>query len=217
MIRGRNGFGRDISRVLSRFLNGENHLSAQPIPETRFAFAKHGAGSSGVSYLALHPMGFSVPRRLRFARCALTAPFHHHRQFAPAAVCFLWHCPSRVLALSRVYPRSIARLRGIAPSGVRTFLPALSKIGKSPGFRQFQKGLGDSPPFQNHCYSIGKLRFFKSIVLKRTRWMHLSFYAQNRLPLIGLGFLLYLTANRSRLRRLECAAGRRHYAGGRTP
>jgi len=56
--------------------SGENHLSQRPIPETRFTFAKHGAGRSGVSYLALHPMGFSVPRRLRFARCALTAPFH---------------------------------------------------------------------------------------------------------------------------------------------
>jgi hypothetical protein len=74
----RDGFGRVVSRILSPLLNGENHLSAQPIPETRFAFAKPGAGRSGASYLALHPMGFSVPRRLRFARCALTAPFHHH-------------------------------------------------------------------------------------------------------------------------------------------
>ena len=58
--------------------SGENHLSQQPIPGIRFAFAKPGAGRSGIPYLALHPMGFSVPRRLRFARCALTAPFHHH-------------------------------------------------------------------------------------------------------------------------------------------
>jgi len=55
---------------------GENHLSVQPIPGIRFAFAKPGAGRSGIPYLALHLMGFSVPRRLRFARCALTAPFH---------------------------------------------------------------------------------------------------------------------------------------------
>jgi hypothetical protein len=39
-------------------------------------FRGTGAGRSGIPYLALHPMGFSVPRRLRFARCALTAPFH---------------------------------------------------------------------------------------------------------------------------------------------
>ena len=56
--------------------SGENHLSVQPIPGIRFTFAKHGAGRSGIPYLALHPMGFSVPRRLRFARCALAAPFH---------------------------------------------------------------------------------------------------------------------------------------------
>jgi len=56
--------------------SGENHLSMQPIPGTRFACAKPGAGRSGVPYLALHPMGFSVPRCLRFERCALTAPFH---------------------------------------------------------------------------------------------------------------------------------------------
>jgi hypothetical protein len=66
--------------------DGENHLSWQPIPETCFAFTKRGAGSSSVSYLALHPMGFSVPRRLRSARCALTAPFHPCHRLAPMAV-----------------------------------------------------------------------------------------------------------------------------------
>jgi len=76
-------------------------LSVQPIPETRFTFAKRGASRSWVSYLALHPMGFSVPRRLRFARCALTAPFHHHRRLSPMAVCFLWHCPSEDLSVFR--------------------------------------------------------------------------------------------------------------------
>ena len=52
--------------------------------------------------MALHPMGFSVPRRLRFERCALTAPFHHHRHPASGttAVCFLWHYPSGRLAPS---------------------------------------------------------------------------------------------------------------------
>jgi len=96
----------------------------QPIPETRPAFAELGAGRSGVSYLALHPMGFSVPRRLRFARCALTAPFHHHRRFAPAAVYFLWHCPSENPSTfrPRVSQSNGLELRGIAPFGVRTFL-----------------------------------------------------------------------------------------------
>src|SRR5438105_3092339 len=96
----------------------------QPIPETRLAFAKHGAGSSWVSYLALHPMGFSVPRRLRFARCALTAPFHHHHRLSPKAVCFLWHFPSDGLptGLPRISQSNRLKLRGIAPCGVRTFL-----------------------------------------------------------------------------------------------
>jgi hypothetical protein len=56
--------------------SGENHLSQQPVPGTRSAFADAGAGRSRVPYLALHPMGFSVPPRLRLERWALTPPFH---------------------------------------------------------------------------------------------------------------------------------------------
>jgi len=69
-------------------------------------------------------MGFSVPRRLRRARCALTAPFHHHRRFAPSAVYFLWHCPLENLSIfrPRVSQSNGLELRGIAPCGVRTFL-----------------------------------------------------------------------------------------------
>ena len=55
-------------------------MSQQPVPGTRFAFAKPGAGRSVVPYLALHPMGFSVPRRLRFERWALTPPFHPYQR-----------------------------------------------------------------------------------------------------------------------------------------
>lgn len=44
-----------------------------PFPETE-------AGRFLVPYLALHPMGFSVPRCLRFERCAFTAPFHPYRR-----------------------------------------------------------------------------------------------------------------------------------------
>jgi hypothetical protein len=51
-------------------------LSQQPIPGTRLALARHGAGRSRVPYLALHPMGFSVPGSLRSQRWALTPPFH---------------------------------------------------------------------------------------------------------------------------------------------
>jgi len=107
---------------------GENHLSVQPIPETCFAFTKRGAGRSPVSYLALHPMGFSVPRRLRFARCALAAPFHPchatARESEGGRFDFLWHCPSEGLSAfrPRVSQSNGLGLRGIAPFGVRTFL-----------------------------------------------------------------------------------------------
>jgi len=65
---------------------GENHLSERPIPETCLAFTRRGAGSPSVSNLALHPMGFAMPCRLRFTRCALTAPFHHHPACARLSV-----------------------------------------------------------------------------------------------------------------------------------
>ena len=38
------------------------------------------AGRREVPYLALHPMGFSVPRRLRFARWSLTPSFHPYQR-----------------------------------------------------------------------------------------------------------------------------------------
>jgi hypothetical protein len=96
--------------------------------------ARPGAGRSGVPYLALHPMGFAVPPRLRLERWALTPPFHLYRALAPEerrrAVCFLWHFPSGRLTASP--PACISKnppaeaggckLRGIAPGGVRTFL-----------------------------------------------------------------------------------------------
>jgi len=128
---------RAVSRILSSPCDGENHLSSQPYPESA-RFRGSGAGRSRIPYLALHPMGFSVPRRLRFARCALTAPFHHHRQFAPAAVYFLWHFPSELSFLPHVSQSYRLELRGIAPFGVRTFLS---------GSRQ-----SDSPPFQDRFY-----------------------------------------------------------------
>ena len=53
-----------------------------------------GTGDSIVSYLALLPMGFSVPPRLLLERWALTPPFHPYPGPKAAAVYFLWHSPS---------------------------------------------------------------------------------------------------------------------------
>jgi len=69
-------------------------------------------------------MGFSLPRRLHDARCALTAPFHPCRNSCePRRSAFLWHYPSAGLSTfcPRVSPAK-PELRGIAPDGVRTFL-----------------------------------------------------------------------------------------------
>ena len=69
-------------------------------------------------------MGFSLPRRLHDARCALTAPFHPYRDSRePRRSAFLWHYPSDGLSTfcPRVSPAK-PELRGIAPDGVRTFL-----------------------------------------------------------------------------------------------
>jgi hypothetical protein len=77
--------------------------------------------------LVLHPTGFSVPCCLRFTRCALTAPFHHHRACARLSI-FCGTVRRKASRLSsRVYlNRYRLELRGVAPNGVRTFLPRLA-------------------------------------------------------------------------------------------
>ena len=121
-------FGRAVSRILSALLRAERIicLSSQypkPVPRTG-----RGAGNSSVSYLALHPMGFSVPPGLLTERWALTPPFHPYHRPEPAAVCFLWHCPSNDLSIILPSISLACRpgLRGIVPCGVRTFLPRLA-------------------------------------------------------------------------------------------
>ena len=87
---------------------------------------RRGAGSSEVPYLALHPMGFSVPPRLRLERWALTPPFHPYRRTcARRRSEFLWHFPSARLTAwpPACIPTLATGLRSIAPCGVRTFLP----------------------------------------------------------------------------------------------
>src|SRR6185295_11067409 len=88
-------------------------------------------------------MGFSVPRKLPGGRWALTPPFHPCPVPLPASgrFNFLWHYPSTpaFAGIARVYlgPES-PELRGIAPCGVRTFLPRPANADGS-----------DPPPFRN--------------------------------------------------------------------
>jgi hypothetical protein len=122
-----NDFGRAVSRILSSFLRTERIicLSSQypkPVP-----VRGRGAGSSPVSYLALHPMGFSVPPGSLPKRWALTPPFHPYPAILERTSGRSVFCGTvrqkAVTPSARVYPRLAAELRGIAPCGVRTFLP----------------------------------------------------------------------------------------------
>jgi len=65
-------------------------------PTRRFdAPSQHVPTEAGLPpYLVLLRVGFTVPRPLLGARCALTAPFHPYLSLALGAVCFLWHWPS---------------------------------------------------------------------------------------------------------------------------
>ncbi len=135
----RSDFGRAVSRILSAPLRAERIicLSSQypkPVP-----VKGRGAGSSPVSYLALHPMGFSVPPRLLLERWAFTPPFHPYRRPKPAAVCFLWHCPSKGF--------SAFRPRVSPPRGEVTRHRALWSSDFPPPIRK--RTGSDSPPFQN--------------------------------------------------------------------
>jgi hypothetical protein len=153
--RKKNDFGKAVSRILSaqplvkpaanrrlyKRLGRESFVSAAST-RNPFRWAKHGAGSSRVPYLALHPMGFSVPPGLRPERWALTPPFHPCRAHAStrAAVCFLWHCPSGCLtaplpACIRTPWHPVTRHRALWCSD---FPPPPSCPGES-----------DPPPFQN--------------------------------------------------------------------
>ncbi len=145
-----NGFGKAVSRILSASglrRNGENHLSQQPVPETCFAFAKRGAGRSWVSYLALHPMGFSVPRRSLVERWSLTPPFHpylgpYKHRGGLFSVALSVGTPHGVAA--RVYPA--IRFLASAFTGYAASRPLVFGLS-SP--TPLARGRSDSPPFQN--------------------------------------------------------------------
>jgi hypothetical protein len=114
----------------------------------------NGASRSELPYLALHPMGFSVPRQLLVARWSLTPPFHPYLAHSPVSgsanlrryvLCGTFR-QNALRRFARVYlpsaeretwsaeiqfrvPRSefrVGKLRGIALCGVRTFLSRLA-------------------------------------------------------------------------------------------
>jgi hypothetical protein len=106
------------------------------------AFAALERAVPWIPYLVLHPTGFSVPCRLRFTRCALTAPFHHHhasaRESDGGLSVFCGTVRRQALKpAARVYPNRnnwVTRRRALWSSD----FPPPACAGSDP------------PPFQNH-------------------------------------------------------------------
>ena len=121
-------------------------MSQQPYPKP-VRFHGRGAGRSSVSYLALHRMGFSVPRRLLVERCALTAPFHPCRRFFRNAGGLF----SVALSVEKFFnfpPACISKNTGghgpplqMSYAASRPLVFGLSSSSLATG--------SDSPPFQN--------------------------------------------------------------------
>ena len=101
-----NDFGRAVSRILSSPCGGENHLSEQPYPKL-VRLREHGAGRSSVSYLALHPTGFSEPPCLRSARWSLTPPFHPYLACAGRSIFCGTIRQNALKHFARVYPACV--------------------------------------------------------------------------------------------------------------
>ena len=161
----RKGFGKAVSRILSSSLRMERTIclsSRYPEPVPRW---RDRSGPLRGSLFGLAPDGV-----FRAASLALRA-VRSYRTFSPLPALKqnaggLIFCGTvRRDDLRRRRPRVSQphrlELRGIAPFGVRTFLPALSSrrmyaTVRSP--RNFENGFstgkwkerGDSPPFQNH-------------------------------------------------------------------
>ncbi len=128
----RGGSGRAVSRILSAPL-ARRRGSFVCAASTRDALRLRGteAGRFAVPYLALHPMGFSVPRRLRAERWALTPPFHPYPAEAGRFVfCGTVRRDASRHRRPRVSQPNKPELRGIAPCGVRTFLPRTARAAR---------------------------------------------------------------------------------------
>ncbi len=102
-----------------------------------------GRDSPLAPYLALHPVGFTVPPLSPAPRCAFTAPFHPYRPRMPdepiaTGGLFLWHYPApcapggtRDVGRYCRYAQDGWPLATTVPCGVRTFLPAQDKPAPS--------------------------------------------------------------------------------------
>jgi len=100
-------------------------LSEQPVPETRDPLRDR--LERAAPWSPIWPCsGWGLPCLVDYSSSGGLLPhlFTLTADTRPAAVCFLWHCPSKRLTafLPRVSPTK-PWLRGIAPFGVRTFLP----------------------------------------------------------------------------------------------
>jgi len=143
-----NGFGRAVSRILSAPLRAERIIClGSRYPESA-RFRGTGAGRSGIPYLALHPMGFSVPRRLRFARWSLTPPFHPYRRLLRDAGGLIFcgtvrRTPTKCQGPPACIPAGRARVTRHRALWCSDFPPPACAGS-------------DSPPFQNQGQHSGK-------------------------------------------------------------
>ena len=129
-------------------------MSERPIPGTCSAFAERGAGHSKVPYLALHPMGFSVPRRLLFERWALTPPFHPYL-FEISNLRFEISNGRYILCGTVRQDASRHHCPRVSPPPQRKSYAASRPVEfglSSPG--QHERAGSDSPPFRNQPNDI---------------------------------------------------------------
>ena len=146
--------GEAVSRVLSvpQMRERESFVSAA-VPETRPEPPEGGSGTGAgrprVSYLALLPMGFSVPPRLLLERWALTPPFHPCPAQRTGRFVFCGTVRRKALTLpAHVYPGIPRSQKLRVPSGYVALRPVefgLSSPGVKPGAILHPSGIQASP------------------------------------------------------------------------
>jgi len=92
--------------------------------------------------LALHPMGFAVPRRLRFERWSLTPPFHPYLRFLRNAGGIF------SVALSVGTTRAVAARVYLSQTSLSYAASRPVEFGLSSPITRW-RDRSDSPPFQN--------------------------------------------------------------------